>query len=209
MNNFSELVVESQTKLGKFVVIEGIDGSGKTTIIKKLSEKLNELKIKHIITNEPTSSPIGKLCRTYLKSPDSIPQVDALLFAADRIEHYSYKIKTKLTEGFTVISDRYKYSSIVYQSLGEVKMSWLEEINSHVPEADIVYYIDISPEEAMERLTKQNRVVKEKFEDLTKLRILHQKYERLQEKYSFIRIKGDQSISIIVDLIANDLRTRN
>lgn len=106
--------------LPRFIVIEGIDGAGTTTQNRLLSESLNRFSIPHLMTAEPTTSPVGQLIRSVLKSNHSLdPGTTAHLFAADRWEHVFGKngIKDHCDKGYWVISDRYLFSSLAYQGL--------------------------------------------------------------------------------------------
>ena len=82
------MVIDS-TWPGFFLVIDGIDGSGKSTQTKLLAEYFTQHHIPCYLTTEPSSNDIGKLIRQYLKKTDAPAAVDALLFAADRVEHVS------------------------------------------------------------------------------------------------------------------------
>lgn len=99
---------------GKFIAVEGVDGSGKTTQVKLLAEALEKKGIKTFVTKEPTDEVTGKLIREVLSGKIKIPQVAfQYLFAADRAIHQA-EMEEYLKKGITVISDRYFWSSIVY-----------------------------------------------------------------------------------------------
>ncbi len=126
------MVIDS-TWPGFFLVIDGIDGSGKSTQTKLLAEYFTQHHIPCYLTTEPSSNDIGKLIRQYLKKTDAPAAVDALLFAADRVEHCSSQILPELKKKKIVISDRFLDSSLVYQSIQgkdqEVSMEWIKELN--------------------------------------------------------------------------------
>ena len=103
-------------KGGYFIAIDGIDGCGSTTQTRLLGEHLKSRELKVHLTKEPSELEIGTLIRKFLKMQDIPSATDALLFAADRIQHYYNEILPKLREGFIVISDRYLESSIAYQT---------------------------------------------------------------------------------------------
>jgi dTMP kinase len=189
---------------GKFVVFEGIEGSGKSTQAKLLYEELTRHGEKCILTSEPTDSMVGKLIRELLKSGNPIDiRTLQLLFIADRSEHVENLIKPKLAEGYTVITDRYAPSTIVYGSaFGKkhgLKMSYL--INSHKPfiSPDLLFFVSVSPEKAFERLQSRNSV-KERFDELKSLKALEKNYERLSKKYypsSWRKIDGSNGIDAV------------
>src|SRR5450759_981694 len=103
-------------KKGVFIVIEGLDGSGKTTQAILLAKRLSQSH-KTILTAEPSRGKIGAFIReSCLYEEKRLPtEAEALLFAADRVEHVQKEIKPALDEGKLVICDRYVYSSLAYQ----------------------------------------------------------------------------------------------
>ena len=107
---------------GLFVALEGIDGSGKSTQLHLLKTALQKAGYDVITTSEPTKGKLGIILREYLSNPNSIPYADALLFAADRVEHYCEFIKPNIEKGKIVITDRYTASSIVYQGSMDVPL---------------------------------------------------------------------------------------
>ena len=153
---------------GKFIVIEGIDGSGKTTQINQLSQWLigtdlipenNQL----VITREPGGTKLGKSIRSLLldtskeNSPDSITEL--LLYAADRAQHVNEIIRPSLNKGNWVISDRFCGSTLAYQGYGrklDIKLiKNLETIATQDISPDITFLLDISVEESIKR--RENR----------------------------------------------------
>ena len=149
---------------GKFIVIEGIDGSGKTTQINQLSKWLvssdlipenNQL----IITREPGGTTLGQSIRSLLldtsreNSPDSITEL--LLYAADRAQHVNEIIRPSLNKGDWVISDRFCGSTLAYQGYGRklnIKLiKDLETIATQGISPDITFLLDIPVEESIKR----------------------------------------------------------
>ena len=156
---------------GFFVTFEGIDGCGKSTQKKRVADRLVREKIPHHVTEEPTRGEIGQLLRTYLKRKDTFPPIDALLFAADRLDHWKNEIDPHLQQNEIVISDRYKDSSLAYQtiqseSLGSLQ-SWIETINRFAPKPDLVFLFDLDPVIALRRrYSATTEAEREKFEQL-------------------------------------------
>jgi dTMP kinase len=144
---------------GCFIVFEGIDGSGKSEQSRRLKDNLEEKNYKVLYTTEPTrNQPIGKLIRGILSENALISEEAlALLFAADRTDHTIRKIAPALKEKAVVISDRYIFSSLAYQSKGmktELSLMWLKNINRYAINPDIVIYLDISPKIGQKRLDR-------------------------------------------------------
>jgi len=124
--------------------------------------------VKVLLTKEPTSKPVGQLIRRYLRAPKgSTPSAtDALLFAADRIEHTEKVLKPALEKGVVVVSDRYLESSIAYQSAQGLPLDWLLSINRYAMRPSLNIILDISPEKSLARKTQ----LLDKFEEVVFLR---------------------------------------
>jgi dTMP kinase len=146
---------------GRFIVIEGIDGAGTTTQVRRLVAELRSRNIQASETREPTDGPVGMLLRQVLRgrlvsASGAAPswQELGLLFAADRLDHAASELHPRLAAGSWLISDRYDYSSVAYQSAsaGDVSViPWLRELNRHAPRPDLTVVVDVSPDVARAR----------------------------------------------------------
>ena len=192
-------------KDGLFVVLEGIDGSGKSTQLQLLNNALQQEGFDVIPTSEPTKEKLGVILRDYLSNPDSIPFADALLFAADRVEHYYEFIKPNLDMGKIVISDRYTSSSIVYQGSMDVSKEWIKEINKMSPPPDLSFYIEISVEVALERLSVSNRSHLEKFENREYLLKIIKNYEEIE---GLNKVPGEVDENLVTDYMLDIIRNK-
>ena len=149
---------------GKFIVFEGIDGSGKTTQINQLSKWITESNLipknkQLVVTREPGGTKLGKSIRSLLldtsreKSPDSITEL--LLYAADRAQHVNEIIRPSLQKGNWVISDRFCGSTLAYQGYGrklDIKLiKDLETIATQGISPDITFLLDITVDESIKR----------------------------------------------------------
>jgi dTMP kinase len=183
---------------GLLIAFEGIDGSGLTTHSKLLVRRLREEGYKVGYSKEPTWGPVGVLIRELLLQPTVDHEVLALLYAADRLWHlraYSCLgagLLKALEEGYIVVLDRYKYSSMAYQSLG-APVEWIEAINSRAPEADIIVYLDVPPEVALNRV--KARRITYYYETLERLRKVKEAFETILGRAEargvrVVRIKG-------------------
>ncbi|TFG20467.1 MAG: dTMP kinase [Promethearchaeota archaeon] len=199
---------------GFFIVIDGIDSSGSTTQTAKLGGKLIEKGIKVHLTMEPSQHPAGKLLREYLRNDSAPIATDALLFAADRVEHYHKEILPKLQEGFVVISDRYVESSIAYQSaqaqqhqekenspFKTMDMEWVKTINKFVPQPDLTFIIDIDPRVSLAR--KNPTIALEKFETVTFLDSVRKIYLERARSLNHIIVNGAKPVDEIANIIMN------
>ena len=154
---------------GKFVVIEGIDGCGKTTQINEISKWLPNSGLikkgaKLITTREPGGSLLGKKLRRLIldKDEDIKPSslAELLLYSADRAEHISKIISPALKSNNWVISDRFSDSTLAYQGYGrKINLEIIKNIESIVCQGeypDITFFLEISPEESI--LRRKNKI---------------------------------------------------
>ncbi len=169
-----------------FIAFEGIDGSGKSTQVKLLSEKLKQNGHKVYNTFEPTASPIGSIIRDIFNHrQEADHRTIAGLFVADRLDHLlntTNGILKKMAEGFTVITDRYYLSSFAYQG-SHVPIQWVMQANSlsvELLKPHIHIFIDISEEECMKRLSFGRKYV-ELYENLENLKNVRNKYHEVFE----------------------------
>ena len=152
---------------GKFITLEGIEGSGKSTSLDTISKILETLDIEFIITKEPGGGPLGKDLRKILldKKTSISPEVELLLMMADRKNHIDKNVEPSLEKGVSVISDRYLDSSYAYQGGGRQidtsKIDLLTELLK-LPIPDLTILFDLSPEIALQRA--KNRSELDRFE---------------------------------------------
>lgn len=191
--------------LKNFIVIEGLDGAGTTTLVKSLGSFFTQNGKKALTTFEPTDSPIGTLIREeYLKKKSTTTsQALALLYAADRENHINnpiFGIKTAIKENI-VISDRYLYSSLAYQSVN-LDFDFINNINNF-EEPEFLIYIDTPVDECLKRINKrgEEKELFEKKDFLEKTEANFKKafsYLKSTENYKngtikFLSIDGTQS----------------
>ena len=137
-----------------FIVFDGMDGTGKTTQMRLLSQRLNALGIETVLTAEPSQSPDGRALRRALSGQEPANNSRlATLFLLDRIGHNA-EIEGLMAEGKTVISDRYYYASMAYQGQGD-QFKWVADMNLHCPHIrrpDGAILLDMNPEDSMARI---------------------------------------------------------
>lgn len=142
-----------------YIVLEGIDGAGKSTQTQLLHKWLvnQGYTTKKIV--EPTSSEIGKLIRKELLKPESTDDINqqklTLLFAADRLTLKEEILEAKNTKEKIIISDRSFYSSICYQNNKTVEKEWIRQVNNHTPLPDVTILLDLSENEAIKRCDRE------------------------------------------------------
>ncbi len=193
-------------KRAKFIVFEGIDGSGKSTISNMLYDKINSQTGNIYRTFEPTNSPIGSVIKNILNNKiKSDDKTIGALFLADRLHHIQNTtsgILKHLNEGTHVISDRYYYSSYAYH-VPMLSMNWVIDANkvcADLLRPDIVFYIDISANESMKRL-KASRQFLDIFETKEKMEQVKLNYteaiKREGKKDNVIIINGHRTVNEI------------
>ncbi len=170
------------TAKGLFIVFEGVDGGGKSTQIKMLSGFFTGKGYEVEQHMEPTHETIGQVLWDYMNSKERSfnPETEALLFAADRIEHGKL-INKALDQGKIVISDRYKHSSLAYQGAAGADIDWMQSLNKHALVPDLVILLDIDPDKSLERVLDRVKTVFEKNEYLKKVRAEYLRYAELGE----------------------------
>ncbi len=175
---------------GAFIVIEGLDGSGKTTQAKLLARALRKSH-SAIFTAEPSQGKIGKFIRSrILYGEERCPtSVEALLFAADRIDHVQSEVLPAVLEGRVVVSDRYLYSSLAYQGSAGLGLEWITTINQHALKPDLALFIDVGPETVLKRLRRKKSVM----ENLATQQNVQEIYLKYVAKGELVRVDGEQT----------------
>lgn len=170
---------------GKFIVLEGIDGSGKSTHAVLLKERLEQEGYRVFLTCEPTEGEAGRLLRRCLTGEADLPeQAIAGLFMTDRIDHIlnaETGLLSHLAKGEIVLCDRYYFSSFAYNSL-YAPMDWVIAINRIARETlrpDLTVFLDILPESFLSRI--ESRGKKERYEKADLLRRVRENYRKAFE----------------------------
>jgi len=202
---------------GKFIVIEGIDGCGKTTQIDKLSRWLpNSGLIKNgsklITTREPGGSLLGKKIRGLIldnnenNKPSSLAEL--LLYSADRAEHVSKIISPALNNNDWVISDRFSDSTLAYQGYGRnINLELFKNIESIVCQGispDLTFFLEISPEESISRRKNEipDRIESEGIRFLEKV---NEGFKLIAKQKNWKVISASQNIKTISNQIKETL----
>jgi len=158
---------------GLFITVEGPDGAGKSTLVRKLEEKLlEELNVPLVVTREPGGSDIAEKIREVIIDPNNKAMDDrteALLFAAGRRQHVIEKIVPALKREEVVLSDRFVDSSIAYQGAGrELGVDEVATLNQFATEdltPDITLYLDVNAQVGLNRIDgKHSKRLKDRLE---------------------------------------------
>lgn len=166
---------------GRFIVLEGIDGAGTTTQLHRLAAWLRDARGQAVLdTFEPTDLPIGRYIRTILRGDSDPPHPDvvALLFAADRVDHVTSQIEPALARGAHVLCDRYIGSSFAYQGTGS-EPGWVRTINSRARAPDLTLYLRVDLDAALGRIGRRDGERRELFERRELLARIGAAYDRL------------------------------
>lgn len=182
---------------GLFVVLEGLDGSGKTTIARALVDRLSQLGIEASYTYEPFDSAIVRAIKgDYAGLRDAL--VDALAYALDRLLHWKAEIEPVLARGGAVVCDRYFYSSAAYQAAGGAPFEWVLEVNRFAPRPDVAVYLDVEPELGLARKRGVGSRFPE-YESLDFLRAVRGFYLRMVESGMLIPVDARRSLGEVLE----------
>ena len=178
---------------GKFITLEGIEGSGKSLQMAKLAKELRRLEVPHLITLEPGGTPFGQELRHVLLQTEGAPReplAELLLYLADRFQHLREVVEPALKQGIHVISDRYHDATVVYQGYArgigfEVVQQLAELLSIRKPDLTLVFDLDprIGLQRARARNSSENTETLGRFEaeDLAFHQLVREGYRILAE----------------------------
>lgn len=199
---------------GRFIVFEGIDGSGKSTQIQNISKRLKAETLKVYTTFEPTDGPVGSLIRKMLSGEIATDQrTIASLFAADRTDHLTNQkngIKQKVDQGEIVLCDRYYFSSYAYHAQ-YIDMEWVihaNSLNTEILKPDLTIFIDADPGICFKRikLSRTDFEMYEQIDVMKNVRINYFKaFDRLKDSEKIAVVDGNRSSKRVEDAILNEI----
>ena len=192
------------------MALEGIDGSGKSTQLQLLLERLRARGVECRGTREPSDGPVGAMVRQILTGRVTADhRVIAGLFAADRLDHLVNRrdgILEQVRSGVTVVTDRYYFSSYAYHSV-DVDMDWVIDSNrlsAELLRPDATIFLDVPVRRALERIG-QNRSHTELFEKEDRLTATREKYleafERLRDKETVAVIDAGGDVETVAERV--------
>ncbi|KSU76563.1 dTMP kinase [Fictibacillus enclensis] len=203
---------------GLFITIEGPDGSGKSTQIKKLAEFLQGNSIPFILTREPGGTAVSDRIRSLILDPahpEMADETEVLLYAASRAQHVKEKIVPALQEGKLVLCDRFVDASVAYQAYGlGIPVEDVTRINRFATgglKPDRSYLIDVAPEIGRQRMVSRysgeglDRIEQKELDYHERVRSGFQKiYEENRER--FLLVAGNQTVDEVFDEIIKDIK---
>lgn len=201
-------------KPGRFIVVEGLEGAGKTTAMKTIKRLLTSLDIDVITTREPGGTFVGEAIRHIIKETPITESLDAraelLLFYAARVQLLEQIIKPSLSKGLWILADRFELSSFAYQGSGRkldeslLKTLSLTCVSDCQP--DIVVYLDITPQEGLSRAVKRGKLDRIEQESLSFFSDVHAGYHKyLKMLNNVIMINASQPLASVQNTIRTEL----
>ena len=194
--------------MGLFITIEGPEGSGKTTVAKKVVEQLETEGYKVLYTREPGGVGIAEKIRDIILDVNNTnldPRSEALLYAASRRQHLIEKVVPALNQGYIVICDRFVDSSLAYQGharglgIDEIYNINLFAIDTMFP--DMTILLNIDPEVGLARImaNRQDEVNRLDLEGMNFHKLVHEGYEIIKEKYAerFTLVDGNNTPEVV------------
>ena len=191
----------------RFITFEGIDGSGKSTVSKKLYKHIESMGYDVVLTFEPTDSYIGRIVKECIEN-DADPFVTAFAFIADRIDHCK-KIQEWLDQGKIVLCDRYAESTYAYQGAQMQDMidnpvKWLQELSkNHIITPDRTFVFLIKPEVSLARIQNRDKLIP--FERLSFLEKVHKLYLELAQGERFKILDATKTVDELVNICVEDI----
>ena len=179
----------------KFITLEGIEGSGKTSSLKGVTDLLDKKDVSYIVTREPGGSSIGEELRAILLDPDTkiSPEVELMLMLSDRKDHVEKIILPNLEKGNWVVSDRFMDSSFAYQGGGRqldknLIISLAEYLN--LPQPDLTLLFDLPAEISLARVMVRGKLDRFEKEEL-------EFHNRVRKAYLDLAINNTDRIKVI------------
>jgi dTMP kinase len=190
-------------RLSLFITFEGVEGSGKTTQIKRLKRYLTQKGIPCKVTREPGGCPIGERVRKILLNPshqEMSPMSELLLYEASRAQHVREVIKPLLKKRGVILCDRFSDASIAYQGYGrKVDLKWVERLNhlsSQGIKPDLTLLLDCPSDVGIKRALRRNKVLKKEREERFEREKI-QFHQRVRRGYLSIAKKEPARVKVI------------
>ena len=197
---------------GLFISFEGGEGSGKSTAINLIKEKLEEEGLKVIITREPGGVSVSEQIRNVILDINNkmSKETEALLYAASRTEHLYAKVIPHVNDGYIVLSDRYIDSSLAYQGYARgIGIEKVLDVNMFAREylPKRTYFFDVTPEVGLARIQGRDKIDRLDLEAMDFHQKVYEGYLKVCELYPerVMRVDGMQTVETIVDTVVKDI----
>jgi dTMP kinase len=188
---------------GKFIVVEGLDGSGKSAQVDLIVEYFRKQGKEVVLTKEPTTdSEAGRKVKQALKKEIYVEPLELQgLYVQDRKEHLENKVIPALREGKVVVSSRYAFSTFAYGYSDGLDVDELVKINEQFLLPDLTVIVDVSPESCVQRIEGRGEP-KELFEQLEKLKKVNEIYKKIPEMFeNVVMVNGEKKIAKVFEEI--------
>lgn len=184
------------SKKGLLVVLEGIDGAGKSSVLARIKDRAEAARRKVVVSREPTSGPFGQRLRESARLGRLPLEAELELFLKDRQQHVDELIAPSLEKGALVVLDRYYFSSAAYQGARGGDPQMILALNeAFAPTPDLVLLLDLEPESALARVHARGGGT-DAFEKLEELRAVRRIFLELQRPY-IRRVCADRSAELV------------
>lgn len=196
--------------IGKLIVVEGLEGAGKSTAIQALIDVLNKKNITFLVTREPGGTAIGEVLRGVIKNPEYTgviqDKTELLLLYASRIQLITEVIKPALAQGTWIIADRFELSTLAYQGGGRgIDMQMIKNLSAFCLNGfkpDLTLYLDISPEIGMHRAKQRGQFDRIEKQEIDFFHKVHQAYlQCISEDPKIISINASLSLEEVIAAI--------
>ena len=198
---------------GLFISFEGGEGSGKSSAITAVKNKLEADGYKVVITREPGGVSVSEQIRNVLLAVNNqmSKETEALLYAASRVEHLYAKVIPLVNDGYIVLSDRYIDSSLAYQGYARgIGIEKVLEINmfakAYLPK--VTYFFDVRPEVGLERIKGRDKIDRLDLEEFEFHQKVYDGYKEVCRLYPerVKSINGERELELIIDEVYNDIK---
>ncbi|MBA2656489.1 MAG: dTMP kinase [Tatlockia sp.] len=203
---------------GCFIVVEGLEGAGKSTAIETIKLYLKNIAPELILTREPGGTRVGEIIRSMLKDKIEGETLDArselLLFYAARIQLVEEIIRPALKRGAWVLADRFELSTFAYQGWGRgLDIEIIEQLSTFGLESfspDLIFYLDIDPEQGLQRVNQRGETDRIEQESLTFFTKVRQGYlTMIRTMENVVTINASQNVDLVKDEILTQLKQFN
>lgn len=195
---------------GKFIVLEGVDGSGKSTQARMLAEELRARGVDCLLTAEHTRVGVGRLIEKTVRGKLDLGAVALqFCFVADRVEHSRTVIEPALKQGRWVVCDRYWGSTVAYGDSNLGRQFWLR-VNKRIGiEPDLTFLVKVGVKTAIARMSGRGRG-RTVFEKKKKLGQVNKVYDWLAKRFkrSWVKVDGERSRAVINKEMMAEIRKR-
>ena len=197
---------------GLFISFEGGEGSGKSSAINVVKEKLEADGYKVVVTREPGGISVSEQIRDVILAVDNkmSKETEALLYAASRTEHLYRKVIPLVNDGYIVISDRYIDSSLAYQGYARgIGIEKVLDVNMFAREylPKRTYFFDVTPEVGLARIQGRDKIDRLDLEAMDFHQKVYEGYLKVCELYPerVMRVDGMQTVETIVNTVVKDI----